>query len=122
MLNSYKYTLSLHYYGFKNTNNHLDLFIDVDGTSELISYKTLNLNIISLNKGFQVYLNQSHRRLYLNYSGYISNNRGKIRILKKGYILPEKIFNSNDLKKQFMVYFAEDNKTLVFKLCGKKQK
>ena len=72
-------TLSIHYYSRKSTDNHLDLFID--SGNEMLDHFFLSLKKakagVSFTKG------KPHRTKYLNYSGKISNNRGRVRVLKR---------------------------------------
>ena len=83
-----KFSLLMHFYGRKHPENHIDLFLDMGENFPLAHYfcsidelkkqkkKELNYYILSYGK--------PHRRRYLNYSGMISNNRGRVRKLRKG--------------------------------------
>ena len=83
-----RFSLLMHYYGRNHPENHLDLFLDIGVNLPLAHYfcrlkdfrdqKKNNSQYYTLTYG------KPHRRRYLEYSGDISNNRGKVRRVKKG--------------------------------------
>ena len=90
-----KYTISYHFYGIKNPQNHIDFFLDFGKESEsLIAYKSFGgkdrvhtpLITQKNQSSWEMHLNKPHRKIYMNYQGKISGNRGKVRILRQGFI------------------------------------
>ncbi len=79
-MNPVAYTLVLHYYGSKNDQNHLDLFLDT-GEERLLHYQS-PLPLWRKNKSMT--LGTPHRRIYLDFQGEISGGRGRVRIVRKG--------------------------------------
>lgn len=85
-----RFTVSLHSTA-KGTDSHLDLFFDVDLKEQVYHFflpieefnKHIKGNsnkkiILEFSAGFM------HRKKYMNYEGEISNNRGSLKILRKG--------------------------------------
>jgi len=77
-----RYTLSYHYFGQKDVRNHIDLFLEVPEKEKLIQIR-INPKTIRNNKCTGT-PGTAHRRIYMEFQGKISNNRGKVRILKRG--------------------------------------
>ena len=82
MKTSGKYTLSYHFYGQKDIRNHIDLFLTIPEQEELLQIRIKPQSI--LNKKCTGTPGTLHRRIYMEFQGKISNNRGKVRILKQG--------------------------------------
>ena len=89
------FTLSLHFYPNLPSENHLDLFLDIDQKNALIHYRAWLRKLKpgiedrksskpKKKKNIPMELGNPHRRIYLNFQGRISKGRGKLRILKKG--------------------------------------
>jgi len=101
-----QFTLSLHYFFQKSPKNHLDLFLDRDGVSPLDTFrcyyaqekKSIRGGLKKRNFLGNSIVDESargqhpwiftqinpHRRAYLDYAGEIKENRGRVRILRKG--------------------------------------
>ncbi|MES0489795.1 MAG: hypothetical protein ABUK01_07385 [Leptospirales bacterium] len=79
---SSRYTLSYHYFGQKDTRNHIDLFLEIPQQKKLIQIR-IEPKMIS-NKRCTGTLGSLHRSVYMEFQGNIANNRGKVRILKRG--------------------------------------
>jgi len=75
-------TISLHKVDF--SNEHLDLFFEV--SSVLETYETFpdKMEDLLLQKKILCSKKMPHRKIYLDYEGEISNQRGFISILWKG--------------------------------------
>ncbi|MBP9885649.1 MAG: hypothetical protein KBF93_05110 [Leptospiraceae bacterium] len=75
-------TISLHKVDF--SNEHLDLFFEVD--SMLETYETFpnKMEDLLLQKKILCSKKKPHRKIYLDYEGEISNQRGWVQILWKG--------------------------------------
>ncbi|MFO1471151.1 MAG: hypothetical protein U1F27_08955 [Turneriella sp.] len=79
------FTLSYHYFTPKDSRNHLELFLDIDGESLLETWRCFENP--GQNKTRQARRFSSappHRRIYLEFAGKIAGNRGKLRILRRG--------------------------------------
>ena len=113
-MNSYPYTLSLHRC---IEGSHIDFFIDVDISSDMLLHYKTNVLPISLDTFFCVFIGTPHRRLYLSYSGPISNNRGRIRVIKHGFLYSQETLSFNSFKNSLIIYFVNNRVQLV---CGKK--
>ncbi|GBF40015.1 hypothetical protein [Leptospira johnsonii] len=76
-------TLSLHE-GFGEP--HLDLFLDIDGNSRLITFGTVASYWDLLQSGSKITFQRKkdHRRIYLDLEGEIEN-KGRLRILFRGF-------------------------------------
>ena len=74
------FTLSYHYFTQRDSRNHLELFLDIDGISPLETWR--NFNGREQKRRFTAA--PAHRRVYLTYSGVISGNRGRLRVLRNG--------------------------------------
>lgn len=72
-------TLSMHFYAKSRGQNHLDLFID--NGKDMLDHFFLSIEGARKNEVFIE--GRPHRRKYLNYSGEISNNRGRVRVLQR---------------------------------------
>ena len=72
-------TLSMHFYANSSDQNHLDLFID--NGKDMLDHFFLSIEGARKNEAFIE--GRPHRRKYLNYSGEISNNRGRVRVLQR---------------------------------------
>ncbi|GAB4424087.1 MAG: hypothetical protein OHK0011_04410 [Turneriella sp.] len=81
------YTLSFHFFGIKDYRNHFELFVDTDGTSDLATWQHYPRAAgAKLDRRWRFRQAAPHRRIYLEYSGPVSNNRGRLRILRRGKI------------------------------------
>jgi len=97
-----QYTLSYHFFGLKHPSNHIDLFLQFPYYIHLTHYH-INLNDYR-NKYCTAVLGKDHRSIYMQYQGKISGNRGKVRILQKGF------FSMKLLKKNTPTPYAEISK------------
>jgi len=77
------FTLSYHYLGSNDRRNHLELFLDIDGKSALETWRAF-ADYESTEDKHRFFAAPPHRRIYLTYSGAISRNRGRLRILRHG--------------------------------------
>ena len=99
------FTLSLHFYPDFSTENHLDLFLDMKQKTGLIHYK-VRLNELkdhrrssSKEKIINLSLGRPHRKVYLKFQGDVSQNRGRIRILKQGKLRISSLFDPESPQK-----------------------
>jgi hypothetical protein len=77
----------LHHTGFGDP--HFDLLLDLDGTSPLLTWR---LKRWPIENGDVIELRPPHRRLYLEFEGQVSRDRGRVervasgvlRIIKRG--------------------------------------
>lgn len=88
-----RYTLSLH--KGQNVVTHFDLFLDLPESTELIHY-SIGLNEwrkIAEQKDIKadshkikplLKRGKNHRKKYATFSGAVSKNRGRVRVLKQG--------------------------------------
>ncbi|MFZ5628316.1 MAG: hypothetical protein ACOY5B_04250 [Spirochaetota bacterium] len=81
------YTLSYHFFGIKDYRNHFELFVDTDGISDLATWQHYPRAAgAKLDRRWRFRQAAPHRRIYLEFSGPVSNNRGRLRILRRGRI------------------------------------
>lgn len=90
------FTLSYHYYAPGDARNHLELFLDLDGESPLETWRCFEKTKRGQTCRFAAA--PPHRRIYLEFSGQIAGNRGKLRILRRGKFI--------------------DRRTGMFKVCA----
>lgn len=81
-MNEFPCTLSLHE-GFGDS--HLDLFLDIDGNSRLITFGAVASYWELLQSGSKITFQRKndHRRIYLDLEGEIEE-KGRLRILYRG--------------------------------------
>jgi hypothetical protein len=81
------FTLSFHFFGIRDYRNHLELFIDIDGFSDVETWQHYPRAAgAKYDRRWRFRRANAHRRIYLNYSGPLSNNRGRLRILRRGKV------------------------------------
>gem|GEM_PF-2939447 len=81
-----KYTLSYHYYPSAKESHkegHFDLFFYLDSWDNLLHYKAPTDHYRTL---IRFWKGKPHRGVYRDYSGPISGQRGRIRVLQKGIL------------------------------------
>lgn len=86
------FTLSYHYFRQQDSRNHLELFLDVDGKSDLETWRHFpsirRERLLGTGRDFsrsaRFVAAPSHRRIYLDFSGPVSGDRGKLRVLRRG--------------------------------------
>ena len=92
-------TISLH---TRTEKEHIDIFFETSSEDDknLATYQAEIQDIDRLLEGEPVKINRKadHRRIYLDFEGDISGNRGEIKILWQGFY-PEKI----DLKSELII-------------------
>jgi hypothetical protein len=88
------FTLSYHFYRQRDSRNHLELFLDRDGKSLLQTWQSFGK---SQNKRRFVAA-PDHRRLYLDFSGVLSEGRGRLKILRKGKFIDRRRGASDSLR------------------------
>ena len=87
------FTISIHYYGIRNPENHLDLFLDPGYEKPIVQY-SCKIEDFRKKKKFQ--MGVPHRRKYLSFSGEISGGRGRVRVLRRGSLeAPERFKDEN---------------------------
>ena len=77
------FTLSYHYFTAKDSRNHLELFLDIDGKSPLETWRCFDRQSQKLRQR-RFSAAPPHRRIYLEFAGKIAGDRGKLRILRRG--------------------------------------
>ena len=75
-----EFTLSYHFYKQRDSRNHLELFLDIDGKSPLETWR----NFKGAQPKHRFVAAPAHRRVYLAYAGTVSGGRGRLRILRRG--------------------------------------
>gem|GEM_PF-3498586 len=87
-------TISFHFYGAQHPNNHFDLFIVSHDNLYLEHYplSKTELRLLLSGKPVAITPGHSHRLKYLNYSGSLGDNRGRVRILLRSCIISEQPF------------------------------
>lgn len=79
------FTLSYHFYRANDARNHFDLFLDTDGESLLETWKHIAYPKREKASEGLLFLHASlHRRVYLTFEGVLSEERGRVRILRRG--------------------------------------
>jgi len=71
----------LHHTGFGEP--HFDLLLDLDGTSPLLSWR---LKQWPIENGDAIELRPPHRRLYIEYEGKVSRDRGRVERVASGLL------------------------------------
>jgi len=116
-----KFTISYHFFEKKSLKNHYDLFLEQKPEDKLVHY-TLQRSSISSDGFFWGDLGEAHRYIYLDFEGKISNNRGRVRIFKKGVY---EYSNSDEVKiwkKKIKICCQKATTSPMDKEeCGKKQ-
>ncbi len=67
---------------------HYDIFFEMDGgNSNLLTYELAKEDWEKIQKGERVYCKRKkdHRKIYLDFEGEISGNRGIVKIVWKGF-------------------------------------
>ncbi|HNL54733.1 MAG TPA: hypothetical protein PKI36_10020, partial [Turneriella sp.] len=69
------YTLSYHFFGINDDRNHFELFIDADGASDLATWQHHPRAAgAKHDRRWRFRRAKAHRRVYLGFSGPVSNN------------------------------------------------
>lgn len=89
-------TLSLHEF---NNTKHYDLFLEEDELLITVEIPFIEKDLLLNGKPYRFHVKQPHRKIYLDYEGIISNDRGKIEIVWRGFW---KVQNLNE--KQFVKF------------------
>lgn len=80
-----EFTLSYHFYAQRDHRNHLELFLDIDGHSELETWQSFGKQSrIDATWPRKFTGAAPHRRIYLDFYGKLTGNRGRLRILRRG--------------------------------------
>lgn len=82
-----------------NQDSHLDIFIEQTEYLETYGSDISFYNSLLEGKVLEVTKKNPHRKIYLDYSGIISEKKGLIQILWKGFCILEK---TNFPKKMYM--------------------
>jgi hypothetical protein len=80
-----------------DSSSHLDVFFE--NSSELLTtYEVFSPeSILLVNEILECVKKQDHRKIYLDYEGEISNNRGSIKIVWKGIYRNKKSIGKNKI-------------------------
>ena len=79
------FTLSYHYLARRDARNHLELFLDIDGESPLETWRCFEKRHRGQTaRTMRFSAAPPHRRIYLEFAGKITGDRGKLRILRRG--------------------------------------
>lgn len=81
-------TLSLHEL---LDSKHYDLFLEEEDFLITLEIPFLEKEFILSGNPLHFVQKENHRKLYLDYEGEISNNRGKVQIIWKGFWIGENI-------------------------------
>ncbi len=84
-----RFTLSYHYYAQRDTRNHLELFLDIDENAPLQTWRNYSHTTSAkrTDRRLSFVAAPDHRRIYLDFSGKVTNNRGKLRIVRRGFFV-----------------------------------
>lgn len=89
-----EFTLCYHYFALRDERNHLELFLDIDGESLLETWRSFRKTPLGADGRLRFVAGEPHRRQYLNFAGAISNNRGRLRILRRGKFVDRRETNA----------------------------
>lgn len=92
-------TISLHKVDI--LSEHLDIFFESDHTLETYEASSDKFHQLLLRKKILCSKKMPHRKLYLDYEGEVSNQRGQIQILWKGFYENEHNFFPSEIKISF---------------------
>jgi hypothetical protein len=81
-----RYTLSYHYFSQRDARNHLELFLDVGEDLPLETWRCFRGEPLKQARR-RFAAAPAHRRVYLGFAGNVSGDRGKLRILRKGFFV-----------------------------------
>ncbi|MCX7633267.1 MAG: hypothetical protein N2Z22_08050 [Turneriella sp.] len=83
-----EFTLAYHFYASRDPRNHLELFLDTDGSSALETWRHFpHRPGARYDRRLRFFAAPPHRRVYLNFSGPVSGDRGRLRILRRGVFI-----------------------------------
>ena len=107
------YTLSIHFYGAQNPENHFDLFLDVGEDFSLLTYQIGLPEVKEIKTKpdrsiWRMRLSRPHRRFYMNYQGELGMNRGRLRVIRRGSISMPKKFDRQNPPGDFYFSVWED--------------
>lgn len=88
------YTLSYHYFRQRDSRNHLELFLDIDGESPLETWR----NFEGRAHTGRFVSAPDHRRVYLQFRGAIKGGRGRLRILRNGKFIDRRTRRAGTIK------------------------
>ncbi|MCB1145640.1 MAG: hypothetical protein KDK38_02465 [Leptospiraceae bacterium] len=86
-----QFTISFHWYELCDVRNHIDIFLFFPNATDLIHYSSARAGL-KLTSTFTAQKGKTHRLKYLHYSGRISGNRGRVRIISRGKFTCSKNF------------------------------
>lgn len=92
-------TLSLHEIG---TSKHYDLFLEKEDFLITLEIPFVEKNFLLNGNFLEFHIKNPHRKIYLDYEGEISNNRGKVQIVWQGF------WEVQDLQEKRFVKFIEN--------------
>lgn len=82
-----RFTLSYHYFAQRDRRNHLELFLDVAEAAPLETWRLFR-DQPPRDDGRRRFVSApEHRRVYLDFAGHVSQGRGKIRIVRRGFFV-----------------------------------
>ncbi|AFM11841.1 hypothetical protein [Turneriella parva] len=83
-----RFTLSYHYFAQRDLRNHLELFLDVADTAPLETWRYFRDKEARRTDGRRRFVSApEHRRVYLDFAGKVSEDRGKLRIVRRGFFV-----------------------------------
>lgn len=88
------FTLSYHYFRQRDSRNHLELFLDIDGISPLETWR----NFTGREQKGRYTAAPEHRRVYLSFSGIIGGNRGRLRVLRNGKFIDRRTGRADSIR------------------------
>ena len=115
----YPFTISYHFYGISNDKNHWDVFIDINNKLKLLHYSISRDSFHKIkNKPF--YSNKTvimkgflHRRKYLNFSGKITHNRGRIKVIYKDFLYSDILLSYRKYPKKIIVIYPNNSRRIL---------
>ncbi|MCX7998775.1 MAG: hypothetical protein N3A69_07460 [Leptospiraceae bacterium] len=93
-------TLSLHEL---SNSKHYDLFLEKEESLITLEISFQEQEIIFSGKPLPFVLKPNHRKIYLDYEGELSQNRGRVQIIWQGFWTPEE-----DLANKSYVQFIKN--------------
>lgn len=88
-----RFTLSFHFFAQLDARNHIELFLDVADSAQLQTWRHFSdrhrrkVPETKCSHRLRFFEAPDHRRVYLDFAGHVSGNRGKLRILRQGFFV-----------------------------------
>ena len=90
------------------TKEHLDIFLETETHLETYETSSEKMDELLIRKKILCSKKNPHRKVYLDYEGYLSQDRGFVKILWKGFYITKMNVFPNEIKMSLV-----DNQNLV---------